>query len=134
MNRPRRWDFLPPAYRWEEPEFGETPKGNYVLMEDYVELERRHQTIMDAIEHMGSLENIRRVEVSQPIVIDMARENAWMKGTINCLIEAGDALVETHFKNISWKLSQRKEFDNTPEVQAWNAAKRTNPNPSQPNA
>lgn len=131
MNRPRRWDFLPPAYRWEEPEFGETPKGNYVLMEDYVELERRHQTIMDAIEHMGSLENIRRVEVSQPIVIDMARENAWMKGTINQLIEAGDALVE---------LLKDEDYNTEPdeycmkEVVAWNAAKRTNPNPSQPNA
>ena len=131
MNRPRRWDFLPPAYRWEEPEFGETPKGNYVLMEDYVELERRHQTIMDAIEHMGSLENIRRVEVSQPIVIDMAYENACMKGTINRLIEAGDALVE---------LLKDEDYNTEPdeycmkEVVAWNEAKRSNPNSSQPNA
>lgn len=134
MKRPRRWDLVPDELEWLEPEFGETPEGNYVLWEDYVELERRHQTIMDAIESMGSLENIRRVEVSQPIVIDMAYENACMKGTINRLIEAGDALVESHFKNISWKLSQRKEFDNTPEVKAWNEAKRTNPNSSQPNA
>jgi hypothetical protein len=125
MNRPRRWDFLPPAYRWEEPEFGETPEGNYVLWEDYVELERRHQTIMDAIEHMGSLENIRRVEVSQPIVIDMARENAWMKGTISSLIEAGDKMAAALNGDYNHEL---------PCVEAWNEAKRSNPNSSQPNA
>jgi hypothetical protein len=134
MNRPRRWDFLPPAYRWEEPEFGETPEGNYVLWEDYVELERRHQTIMEAIENMGSLENIRRVEVSQPIVIDMAHENACMKGTINRLIEAGDALVEAYFFDSGWNSSHRKEFNELSEVVAWNEAKRSNPNSSQPNA
>ena len=117
--------------RWELKvnEFWETElvldlKGNYVLMEDYVELERRHQTIMDAIENMGSLENIRRVEVSQPIVIEMARENALMKGTINRLIEAGDALVE---------LLKDEDYNTEPdeycmeEVVAWNAAKEGKP-------
>ena len=117
--------------RWELKvnEFWETElvldlKGNYVLMEDYVELERRHQTIMDAIENMGSLENIRRVEVSQPIVIEMARENALMKGTINRLIEAGDALVE---------LLKDEDYNTEPdeycmkEVVAWNAAKERKP-------
>lgn len=124
MKRPRRWDFKP-SKGWEDIEFGETPKGNYVLMEDYVELERRHQTIMDAIEKMGSLENIRRVEVSQPIVIDMARENAWMKVTINRLIEAGDKMAAALNGEFNHEL---------PCVQDWSLAKRTNPNPSQPHA
>lgn len=119
MNRPRRWDLVPDELEWLEPEFGETPEGNYVLWEDYVELERRHQTIMEAIEKMGSLENIRRVEVSQPIVIDMARENAWMKGTISSLIEAGDKMAAALNGEYNHELS---------EVVAWNEAKRSNPN------
>lgn len=133
MNRPRRWDIEATGIG-DDVDMVVRPKGNYVLMEDYVELERRHQTIMDAIEKTGSLENIRRVEVSQPIVIDMARENAWMKGTINRLIEAGDAMMETYFNDVEWTYSNREKFNNMPEVQAWNEAKRTNPNPSQPNA
>ena len=122
MRKIRRWELKVNEF-WEA-ELVLDPKGNYVLMEDYVELERRHQTIMDAIENMGSIENIRRVEVSQPIVIDMARENAWMKGTINRLIEAGDALVE---------LLKDEDYNTEPdeycmkEVVAWNAAKEGKP-------
>ena len=100
------------------------PKGNYVLMEDYVELERRHQTIMDAIENMGSLENIRRVEVSQPIVIDMARENAWMKGTINRLIEAGDAMAD---EIIGCYNAEGYDPADSETLLKWNAAKEGKP-------
>ena len=117
MNRPRRWDFIYSEYRWEEPEFGETPKGNYVLMEDYVALERRHQDLLDAIERTGGLDNIRRVEVSQPVVIDMARENAFLKGENARLRHAGDRMAAALNGEYNHEL---------PCVADWNAAKGDN--------
>lgn len=118
MNRPRRWNIECTGIG-DDVEMVERPKGNYVLMEDYVELERRHQAIMDAIEKMGSLENIRRVEVSQTIVIEMARENTWMRGTINRLIEAGDKMAAALNGEYNHELLCVKD---------WNEAKRSNPN------
>ena len=89
-----------PVRRWQLmfDEFGDGEmvkhdKGMYIAYEDYVALERRHQDLLDAIERTGGLDNIRRVEVSQPVVIDMARENAFMKGIIMRMTEAGDALA-----------------------------------------
>lgn len=124
MNRPRRWDFLE-SYGFNEPEFGQTPHGNYVLLEDYVALERRHQDLLDAIERTGGLDNIRRVEVSQPVVIDMARENAFMKGIIMRLTEAGDALVQL-LKDEGYATEPDEDGYCLSEVKAWNAAKSDN--------
>lgn len=55
MNRPRRWDFIESEYRWEEPEFGETPKGNYVLMEDYVALERKTAELQQRVNELSAM-------------------------------------------------------------------------------
>lgn len=121
-----------PVRRWQLmfDEFGDGEmvkhdKGLYVALEDYVALERRHQDLLDAIERTGGLDNIRRVEVSQPVVIDMARENAFMKDIIMRLTEAGDALV---------KLLKDEDYTTEPdddeycldEVKAWYAAKSDN--------
>ena len=106
-------------------DFAETPHGNYVLMEDYVALERRHQDLLDAIERTGGLDNIRRVEVSQPVVIEMARENAFMKGIIMRMTEAGDALVEL-LKDENYVTESDEDEYCLSEVKAWNAAKPNN--------
>lgn len=116
MNRPRRWDFVATTSKWEM-DFVETPKGNYVLMEDYVALERRHQDLLDAIERTGGLDNIRRVEVSHPVVIDMARENAFLKGENARLRHAGDELDD--------RIDCGCEICNDARA-AWNAAKGDN--------
>lgn len=124
MKRPRRWDFVETTSKWEM-DFAETPHGNYVLLEDYVALERRHQDLLDAIERTGGLDNIRRVEVSQPVVIDMARENAFMKGIIMRLTEAGDALVKL-LKDEDYATEPDDDECCLSEVKAWNAAKSDN--------
>ena len=116
----RRWELKVNEF-WET-ELVLDPKGNYVLMEDYVALERRHQDLLDAIERTGGLDNIRRVEVSPTVVIDMARENAFMKGIIMRMTEAGDALVEL-LKNEEYATEPDEDGEYLDEVRAWNAAK-----------
>jgi hypothetical protein len=76
------------------------------------QLEERLETLLDAIERTGGLDNIRRVEVSQPVVIDMARENAFMKGENERLRKAGDAVCESPYL-----------LESDPAVIAWRAAK-----------
>lgn len=124
MNRPRRWSLELTGFG-DDVDMVEKPKGNYVLLEDYVALERRHQDLLDAIERTGGLDNIRRVEVSQPVVIDMARENAFMKGVIMRLTEAGDALVKL-LKDENYATDPDEDEYCLSEVQAWNAAKSDN--------
>lgn len=124
MNRPRRWS-LELTGVGDDVDMVEKPHGNYVLMEDYVALERRHQDLLDAIERTGGLDNIRRVEVSQPVVIDMARENAVMKGIIMRMTEAGDALVEL-LKDEDYVTEPYEDEYCLSEVKAWNAAKPDN--------
>jgi len=116
MNRPRRWSLELTGFG-DDTDMVETSKGNYVLMEDYVALERRHQDLLEAIERTGGLDNIRRVEVSQPVVIDMARENAFMKGENERLRKAGDRMAAALNGEYNHQL---------PCVQDWNAAKGDN--------
>ncbi len=103
----------------------ELKDGGFVLWADYVALERRHQDLLDAIERTGGLDNIRRVEVSQPVVIDMARENAFMKGIIMRLTEAGDAFVKL-LKDEGYATEPDEDGYCLYEIKAWNAAKSDN--------
>lgn len=100
----------------------EDTNSEWVRFEDYAALKRRHQDLLDAIERTGGLDNIRRVEVSQPIVIDMARENAFMKCIIMRMTKAGDALVKL-LKDEDYATEPDDEGYYLSQVEAWNAAK-----------
>ncbi len=86
MSEPKRWEL------WEV--IMEDTNSEWVRFEDYAALKRRHQDVLDAIERTGGLDNIRRVEVSQPVVIDMARENAFLKGENARLKAEVERLIE----------------------------------------
>jgi len=89
------------------------------------QLEERLETLLDAIERTGGLDNIRRVEVSQPVVIDMARENAFMKGENERLRKAGDAMAFNYEQ--MHNIDGVYDSDLMKFVARWNAAKEGKP-------
>ena len=72
------------------------------------QLEERLETMLDAIERTGGLDNIRRVEVSQPVVIDMARENARLKAEVERLTSevSYDNRVQLHVDKLAGEFTQ----------------------------